>query len=411
MIGDSVREELASKIVPIPKAEKISKDLGLNPSRVKKEPNEEAKKAFARYEPSDLKSKIKNEVDLRKPKTAEVNAKTTDPTLVEFQNKAAAVPEWKLRLQNAVRRRLEQQNVGLQSQSLSLKVSESNKEVSSKEIRAEAKKNEVLEKALRRIEESRLKFSHLSEPSSNHISKGNVSSTKADAFKTKIQSFKTEEILKNAEEKPSRKLEVKTFPIVESKEESRKFETTKLTPLPEFLAQEAKFSAETNEGDRNRLVREGTFDEVAKSESESLENWVEDYAPISHRFGAGLFDLIVGVFLSFILLLPFVILGKTFFSVEALFAFLTTMAIVMFVYLTTCITFFGQTLGMKIFSLEIIDVEENDYPTLHQAAVNTIVYLLSLLTLGLGFLPALFNRERRTMHDLVAGTIVVKEMN
>ncbi len=80
------------------------------------------------------------------------------------------------------------------------KVSESNKEVSSKEIRAEAKKNEVLEKALRRIEESRLKFSHLSEPSSNHISKGNVSSTKADAFKTKIQSFKTEEILKNAEE-------------------------------------------------------------------------------------------------------------------------------------------------------------------------------------------------------------------
>ncbi len=48
MIGDSVREELASKIVPIPKAEKISKDLGLNPSRVKKEPNEEAKKAFAR---------------------------------------------------------------------------------------------------------------------------------------------------------------------------------------------------------------------------------------------------------------------------------------------------------------------------------------------------------------------------
>ncbi len=67
------------------------------------------------------------------------------------------------------------------------------------------------------------------------------------------------------------------------------------------------------------MVREGTFDEVAKSESESLENWVEDYAPISHRFGAGLFDLIVGVFLSFILLLAFVILGKTFFSVEALF--------------------------------------------------------------------------------------------
>ena len=64
---------------------------------------------------------------------------------------------------------------------------------------------------------------------------------------------------------------------------------------------------------------------------------------------------------------------------------------------------------MRLFSLEIIDVEENDYPTFHQAAVNSVVYLFSLALGGLGFLPALFNDERRAAHDLAAGTIVVKE--
>ncbi|MDT7540441.1 MAG: hypothetical protein QOE33_345 [Acidobacteriota bacterium] len=40
---------------------------------------------------------------------------------------------------------------------------------------------------------------------------------------------------------------------------------------------------------------------------------------------------------------------------------------------------------------------------------HTLGYLASLLTLGLGFLLAAFNPEGRALHDLIAGTVVVRE--
>ena len=145
--------------------------------------------------------------------------------------------------------------------------------------------------------------------------------------------------------------------------------------------------------------------ETVETETEEFE----DYAPFSMRFNAGLFDLIIGSFASIILLSPFILLGGSWFTVAGVFAFLATCSIVMFVYLTTTIGLFGKTFGMRLFSLELIDIEENDYPTFHQAAVSSSVYLVSLALGGIGFLPALFNSERRTAPDLLSGTIIVKE--
>jgi len=64
---------------------------------------------------------------------------------------------------------------------------------------------------------------------------------------------------------------------------------------------------------------------------------------------------------------------------------------------------------MKIFSLEVVDAEENEYPTLAQAAASSGLYLASLLFLGVGFVAVLFNEEGRAMHDLLSGTIVVRQ--
>jgi uncharacterized RDD family membrane protein YckC len=97
------------------------------------------------------------------------------------------------------------------------------------------------------------------------------------------------------------------------------------------------------------------------------------------------------------------------FTIQGLLAFLATFAIVMFIYMTVSIGFLGRTFGMRLFSLEIIDIEENDYPTFHQAAVNSCVYLVSLALGGIGFLPLFFNSEKRAAHDLLSGTIVVRE--
>lgn len=414
MIGDSIREGLASKIVQLPKAEKNIKNSDTDSSRsIKVEPqSERISKTTMVNEPGSLTPKSDKETFSRKIKTSEVNAKSTDPTLVEFQSKTVVVPEWRLHLRNVVRRRFEQNRPGSQSQNPSLKASG---EVFSKKDKSEDEKNTVLERALRRIEESRSRFAYISESKSDQTSesrfryllgeKSGVSGSNADVFKTKV------------EDRPFKKAEIKTFPIIEKREEPKKFETTKLPRVSEIIGDQSL---------RDRSEETICFAEdepIGTSSSEASvgknqflcndkfsEDLIEDYAPLSQRFGAGLFDFILCVFLSFALLLPFIILGKGFFSVETLFAFLTTIAIVMFIYLTTSIAFFGKTVGMKIFSLEIVDVEENDYPTLHQAAINTVAYLLSIMTCGLGFLPALFNQERRAMHDLIAGTIVVKEL-
>ncbi len=127
------------------------------------------------------------------------------------------------------------------------------------------------------------------------------------------------------------------------------------------------------------------------------------------RFNAGLFDLIIGSFSSLLLLSPFMLLGGNWISTAGFFAFVATCAIVMFIYLTTTIGLYGKTFGMRLFSLEVVDLEGEDYPTLHQAAVSSSVYLLSLALGGIGFLTLPFNEDRRAVHDLVSGTIVVKE--
>ena len=119
--------------------------------------------------------------------------------------------------------------------------------------------------------------------------------------------------------------------------------------------------------------------------------------------------MIIGSFATLILLSPFMLSGGSWFSLSGVFALAAAFAIVMFVYLTASLSFYGRTFGMRLFSLELVDVEENSYPTMHQAAVNSAVFLLSLTVGGIGFLPMFFNEERRAAHDILSGTILIRE--
>jgi uncharacterized RDD family membrane protein YckC len=127
------------------------------------------------------------------------------------------------------------------------------------------------------------------------------------------------------------------------------------------------------------------------------------------RFGAAVFDLIIGGFAAAIILSPFLVSSASLASLSGFLAIGGAILVVMFIYQTATMAFIGRTFGMKLFSLEIIDAEMNELPTLHQSAVNSAVYLLSLLLLGIGFLPAFFNEERRTLHDMLSGTLLIRE--
>ncbi len=70
--------------------------------------------------------------------------------------------------------------------------------------------------------------------------------------------------------------------------------------------------------------------------------------------------------------------------------------------------FTGWTLGKWATGLRI---ERRDGARLNFAYAllrHTVGYLVSLLTLGLGFLLAAFNREGRALHDILADTVVVR---
>ncbi|HKR00178.1 MAG TPA: RDD family protein [Pyrinomonadaceae bacterium] len=83
--------------------------------------------------------------------------------------------------------------------------------------------------------------------------------------------------------------------------------------------------------------------------------------------------------------------------------------VVMFLYLTAATALAGRTWGMSLVSLRAVDADTGLPPTTKQAVGRAILYIASLITLGLGILYALFNAEGRTIHDLLSGTAVVRE--
>jgi len=423
MMNDSVREEL--QIMSAPKPLKL-----------------EVKPSLPRVEKPEIPMMTKPKTQAvsqpqipvaAKTHTTEIVAKQTSPTLVEFQNKNATLPDWRLQVQNAVRKRVE--NVQT-NETVAVAIETKPSAVSRRHLPtsgANALKAEFIEEtapvtnanpklanALRRIEESRKRF--LAEEITEDAPKAQAIATKNYPFY--IATKNAEVMPKPTEIKSSAGVAVtpkfEDLPVIEKKE----FDTNKLKPLPNsaiISTNLEKVSGELPKLELEEEVKDAPLIKISRVKSdedeileleetefvEEEEN--EDLAPFAMRFNAGLFDLIIGAFTSLILLAPFMLSGGNWFSLAGFFAFLVTCAIVLFVYLTTAIGMFGKSAGMKIFSLETIDIEENDYPTFHQAAVSSSVYLVSLALGGIGFLPALFNSERRTAPDLLSGTIIVKE--
>jgi uncharacterized RDD family membrane protein YckC len=66
----------------------------------------------------------------------------------------------------------------------------------------------------------------------------------------------------------------------------------------------------------------------------------------------------------------------------------------------------GATPGMALFGLRVVRPDGTAAPVL-AAVIRALTFPLSLALFGLGFLGILFQRQRRALHDLLAGTAVV----
>jgi uncharacterized RDD family membrane protein YckC len=81
-------------------------------------------------------------------------------------------------------------------------------------------------------------------------------------------------------------------------------------------------------------------------------------------------------------------------------------AIFFFSYFTLAHWYFGQTIGKWLMGIEV--THHRHGLSFSRSLLRSFGYLVSgSFTLGLGYLPALFRKDERTLHDMIAGTDVV----
>lgn len=66
----------------------------------------------------------------------------------------------------------------------------------------------------------------------------------------------------------------------------------------------------------------------------------------------------------------------------------------------------AKTIGMAVLGLRVVQRDGADL-TAGRAVVRALAFPLSFLVLGLGFVGIVIGRERRALHDVIAGTTVV----
>ena len=70
----------------------------------------------------------------------------------------------------------------------------------------------------------------------------------------------------------------------------------------------------------------------------------------------------------------------------------------------------GRTPGMRLFRLRVVRDRDGGPLSRREALLRTIgLFFVSPVVLYLGFAWALVDRRRRTWHDLLAGTVVIRD--
>jgi uncharacterized RDD family membrane protein YckC len=134
-------------------------------------------------------------------------------------------------------------------------------------------------------------------------------------------------------------------------------------------------------------------------------------APFSLRCGALLVDYTLAVaIIAFTTLLARTVGGSVRWTGEAMLAagYVASLVTLLFNFLVLPV-FTGATIGKWATGLRIERLSGEPLGFGHATLRHTLGYLISLLTLGLGFLLAVFDAEGRALHDRIAGTVVVRE--
>lgn len=85
-----------------------------------------------------------------------------------------------------------------------------------------------------------------------------------------------------------------------------------------------------------------------------------------------------------------------------------TFLVISFLYLTVGIAFTGRTVGMKLFSLRVVDARTGLIPTGGQSAGRALLYILSLASAGFALMYTFIDAEKHPAHDRFTRTAVIR---
>ncbi len=145
------------------------------------------------------------------------------------------------------------------------------------------------------------------------------------------------------------------------------------------------------------------------SEAVPNEELYDDRAPVFSRIAGSAIDLLVVAFASSPFAAIIELTNGNWNDWRVVASMGGIVLIVMFLYLTASTALAGRTWGMSLISLRAVDADTGLPPTTKQSVGRALLYIASLITLGLGILYALFDAEGRTLHDRLSGTAVVRE--
>lgn len=139
------------------------------------------------------------------------------------------------------------------------------------------------------------------------------------------------------------------------------------------------------------------------------KNLTIDNANASQRFIAIFIDLTVILLASGLFWLSTFMMGVGV-SEHHIFQLLIALTIAIgIIYLTVTVTLVSRTFGMMFVGTHVINNNNGAHPSIFQAALRGVGYMLCIALLGLGFGWIIFDREKRGLHDIVSGTLVVRD--
>lgn len=316
------------------------------------------------------------------PKPARtLKPRKSTPSLLEFPGVTrTTLPEWRRELGERVRERRAREGVSESSSVFSeigataTATLELLPQVESPEV------NPLVVAALRRIERARTQ------------TPGNSSAAMAYAYDEQPQLELAQEIAE-AEVEP------------EAPKQERAHNLAVVPPPPEIETPQEIRKPIRVIGDQNDPAL-NYLDSIPTSVT--LETRGQQAAPILLRVPSAVVDLGVATIFS----LPFLALTEwttlAWANPRVVGFVAVTLLLTTFIYLTVSVAFTGHTVGMRLFSLRVVDARTGLIPTGSQSAGRAFVYILSLASAGILLLLTLIDRENHTPHDRFTRTAVVR---